>query len=233
MGVSKHVSILAALGIVAAIGTGGCKKNDEEAQTAGYQQGGQWGQPQQPGYQQQPGYGQQPGYQQQPQQGQQPAPAAGGQQPPATGQPGATPPASGQAGGQAQAIDPAAAAAAQPILNALAQSEAPGASPVGSPIAGNFQQGQQLEQQIQLDPQKCYTVVAAGLPPISEVNLQLVFATPIPNVAPVLAEDKDTGTQAVMGRNPNCIKPLIGAPAKVVLKVAGGSGIAAAQVYAK
>jgi len=241
MAASIKATILSTLGMVVAIGVCGCAK-DKEAETAGYQQGGQYGQ--QPGYGQQPygqqpGYGEQPGYGQQPAAGQQPAPAAGqpaaGQQPaPAAGQPGTAPPA-GQAGGQAQAIDPAAAAAAQPILNGLAQNEAPGARPVGGVLAGNFQEGQVLEQPLQLEPGKCYTVVAAGLPNISEVDVQIMLTTPIAGMAPVLAEDKDSGAQAVLGRKPNCFKWALamGAPAKVVLKARGGAGLAAAQVYAK
>ena len=73
------------------------------------------------------------------------------------------------------------------------------------------------------------------MPPVSEVNLQLVAVTRIPGMVPVLAQDGDSGSQAVLGRKPNCYKwPLpMGAPVKVILTVAGGSGIAAAQVYEK
>ena len=230
MSVSKNGLILPALGLAVAVATSGCKKNDEEAQTAGYQQGGQY--QQQPGYgQQQPGYGQQqPGYGQQPAPaGQQPAPAQTAQPAPAQTAPAA------QAGSPAQPIDPSAAAAAQPILNGLAQSEAPGAKPVGGVMAGNFQQGQVLESQVQMQPGKCYTVVAAGLPPVTEVDLQMVLTTPLAGMAPQLAVDKDTGAQAVIGRKPNCYKwaAPIGAPVKVIMTVTGGSGLAAAQVYEK
>ena len=228
MGVSTNAMILGTLSLVVAAAVTGCAK-DEEAETAGYQQGGQY--PPQQGYGQQPGYGQ-PGYGQQP--GQQPPP--GGQQPPPGGQqpaPGAAPAAG--AGGPAQALDPAAAAAAQPVLAALGQSEAPGAKPVGAVIAGNFQQGQTLESQLQVQPGKCYTVVAAGLPQVTEVDVQIVAVAPVAGMAPVLAEDKDSGAQAVLGRKPNCFKWAlpVGAPVKVILKVTGGSGMAAAQVYEK
>ena len=43
------------------------------------------------------------------------------------------------------------------------QNAVAGSKPVGSALAGNFQQGQFLESQIQLQPGKCYTVVASGL----------------------------------------------------------------------
>ena len=110
-----------------------------------------------------------------------------------------------------------------------------GAKPVGSAIVGNFQTGQTLEGQLQLQPGKCYTVVAAGVPPVTEVNLQLVAVMPIPGMVPILAQDSDQGPQAVVGKKPNCYKwPMpVGAPVKVILTVAGGSGIAAAQVYEK
>lgn len=139
-------------------------------------------------------------------------------------------------GPTAQQLDPAAGAAATAILGQLsAGAIQPGAKPVGSPIVGNFQQGQTLEGQLQLQPGKCYTVVGAGIPPISELNIQLIAVMPVPGMVPVLAQDSDAGPNAVLGRKPNCYKwPLpLGAPVKVVLTVAGGSGLAAAQVYEK
>jgi hypothetical protein len=140
-------------------------------------------------------------------------------------------------GAQATPIDPAAAAAVQPILNQLASSKAPaGAKPIGSVMAANFQTGQQLEAQVQMDPGKCYTVVGAGLPPaVTELNIQLIAVTPMAGMAPVLAVDNTTGAQAVLGEKPNCYKWAwpIPAPVKVVVSVAGGAGLAAAQLYAK
>jgi hypothetical protein len=139
-------------------------------------------------------------------------------------------------GASAQALDPAAGAIVQPILNELAKAQTvAGSKPIGSPLVGNFQTGQTLQGQIQLQPQKCYTVVATAMFPVTELNVQIVAATPIPNLAPVLATDSDTGPTAVLGRKPNCFKwqfPLP-TPAKVVLQVAAGSGLAAAQIYEK
>jgi hypothetical protein len=139
------------------------------------------------------------------------------------------------AGPNAQQLDPAAGAAATAILGQLANGAIqPGAKPLGSPLVGNFNQGQTLEGQLQLSPGKCYTVVGAGLPPVTELNIALVPTTMIPGLS-VLAQDADTGPQAVLGRKPNCYKwPFpVGAPVKVVVTVAGGSGLAAAQVYEK
>jgi hypothetical protein len=225
--------ILGVVGAVVLSGVVGCKKKDSDAQTAGYQQqpGGYQQQP--GGYQQQPGgYQQQPGgYQQQP--GGYPAGQPTGQP---TAQPTAAPTAAPAGGGQAQPVDPMLAGAATQVLNQMATQHAvAGSKPVGSALAGNFQQGQVLESQIQLQPGKCYTVVASGLPAVTEVNVKFVAVTPIPGSAMVLANDQDTGAQAVLGKKPNCYKNAfpMAVPVKMVLEVAGGSGIAAAQLYEK
>ena len=216
-----------------------CGGGQEEPQS-GFQAGQQYGQP---GYnQQQPGYGQ-PGqpqaYPQQPPPGYGQPPA--GQVPPGQAQPQqqqpppGAPPAQG-AGTPAQPMDPSAAAAAQPILNGLATTQAPeGAKPLGAPVVGNFAAGQNLTSDLQLQPGKCYTVVAAALPPISEVDVKFVAISPIPGSAMILAQDKDTGNQAVLGKKPNCYKNAmpIAVPVRMVLEVPAGQGIAAAQVYEK
>ncbi|HWA76884.1 MAG TPA: hypothetical protein VG937_31335 [Polyangiaceae bacterium] len=219
----------------------GCS-HDKQPETGGYQQGqvqygqqtaGQGGQavggqaPVAP-----PGYGQVP-----------PAPgttagASVGGASTVGGAPALPPTAAGATarGGGAQVVDPAAATVVQPVLNQLAKSfTVAGAKPVGSPLVGNFQTGQTLEGQVQLQPQKCYTIVATALAPVTELNLQLVATTPLPNLTPVLATDSETGPTAVIGKKPNCYRwpfPLP-APAKLVLQVAGGSGLAAVQVYEK
>ena len=113
--------------------------------------------------------------------------------------------------------------------------EAPGMSPEGGPFAGQFQEGQTLEQDITISPGKCYTIVAVGLG-IQELDMQLL-TQPVPQVPPVmLAQDATTGPQATIGgKASGCWKnptPL-GAPGKVVLKATKGAGIAAAQVYVK
>jgi hypothetical protein len=244
--------IAGAAGLFVVASVTGCGKSAEnqDAQTAGYQQGqpgqpgyGQpgYGQPGQPGYGQpgQPGYGQpaQPGYGQ---------PAQPGYGQPGYGQPATTgtapapapgpAPAAGGTTGPAQPLDPAAGTVIQPVLTQLASgSIVAGSKPLGSPMVGNFQQGQTLESNVQLSPGKCYTVVAAGLPTVTEVNVQIVAATPIPGMTPVLAADQDQGSQAVLGRKPNCYKnPFpMALPVKVVVTAAAGSGMVAAQVYEK
>jgi len=133
-------------------------------------------------------------------------------------------------------IDPSAAAAVQPVLSQLASTKAPaGAKPIGSVMAANFQTGQALEAQVQMEPGKCYTVVGAGVPPVTELDLKLVAITPMAGMAPILAVDNTTGLQAVLGEKPNCFKWAwpIAAPVKVVVTVTAGSGLAAAQLFGK
>jgi hypothetical protein len=190
-----------------------------------YQAGGQYPQGQYP-----PGqYGQppagQPGYQQPP-----PGQPAPGQ--PAPGQPAPGQPAPAAAGGQATPI--AALGPATPILTALAASEVQGMQPDGSAFAGQFQEGQTLEQPINIQPGKCYAVVAAGVG-IQEIDVQLV-AQPAPMIPPaVLAQDSSTGPTATLGGKGNCFKnPLpIGGPGKVIVRATRGAGIGAAQIYVK
>jgi hypothetical protein len=161
--------------------------------------------------------------------------AAGGV--PATAAAGA--PAAGGAatGSLPQRLDPAAAAALTPGFLELAKKEVQaGAKPVGEALVGNFGQGHALEIPIQLQPNKCYSVVAMGLPPVTEVAVELQLTTIIPGMAPVLAVDQETGATAVLGRKATCYKWMFGvlpAPAKVVVKVPGGSGLVAAQAYEK
>jgi len=191
---------------------------------------GQYGQPQ-PNYgQPQPGqYGQpQPNYGQPAQYGQ-PQPNYG--QPGQYGQPGGQPGA--PQGGPAQP-NPAAGMAAGAVLMPLAQSEAPGAQPDGSAFGGSFQEGQSLEQPINIQAGKCYTIIAAGMGP--QVEIQLV-AQPAPMFpATVLAQSQGAGPTAVIGgKAAGCFKnPLpFGGPAKIILKAARGAGMAGAQVFSK
>ena len=142
-----------------------------------------------------------------------------------------------QSGPVAQRLDASAAAAVQPILAGLVKDSVPaGAKPVGAALVGNFSQGQTLDMPIQLQPNKCYTVIATGLPPVTEVNVQLELTTVIPGMAPVLAVDQDTGATAVLGKKTACYRWTFGvipAPGKVVVQVARGSGLVAAQAYEK
>ena len=128
---------------------------------------------------------------------------------------------------------PAAAAVAQPILTGLAQNEVAGMQPDGPSFAGQFQQGQTLEQAFQIQPGKCYSVIGVGVG-ITELDVQIVLHQP-PLPPYVAAQDQGTGPQAVLGGKGQCFKnPLpVGGPAKVVMTATGGAGIGMAQVYSK
>jgi hypothetical protein len=133
-------------------------------------------------------------------------------------------------------LDPAVAAAVTPMLTQLGASQTvAGSKALGTAMIGNVGGAQVLEQQIMLQPNKCYSVVAAGMPPISELNVQLLAVTIVPGMAPVLAIDQDTGPSATLGKKPNCYKwalPLP-TPVKVVVSAAAGQGVAGAQVFEK
>jgi hypothetical protein len=160
--------------------------------------------------------------------------AAGGAAPYAAGAGAGT---AAPGGPVAQRLDAAAAAAVQPILAALVKDDVQaGAKPVGEALVGNFAQGQTLDMPIQLQPNKCYTVIATGLPPVTEVNVQLQLTTVIPGMSPVLAVDQDAGATAVLGKKSACYRwsfGVIPASGKVVVQVMGGSGLVAAQAYEK
>jgi hypothetical protein len=141
------------------------------------------------------------------------------------------------AGPVAQKLDATAGLAIKPILDQAAKDQTqPGAKPVGEMLVGNFGTGQTLETQILLQPNKCYTVVATALPPVTEVNVQLSLVTPLPGMAPVLAVDQDSGATAVLGKKATCYRWMFGtipATAKFVVQVTGGTGLVAAQAYEK
>ncbi|KYF78086.1 hypothetical protein BE17_37665 [Sorangium cellulosum] len=153
----------------------------------------------------------------------------------ATAVPTATATTTAPAGTAATPVPPVAAVAATPILQGMGTTEAPGMKADGGPFAGQFQEGQSLEQQINISPGKCYTVVGIGIG-VQELDIQLV-SQPAPALPPVvLAQDSTTGAAATLGgKASGCWKnPLpIGGPGKVILKATKGAGIAAAQVFSK
>jgi hypothetical protein len=152
--------------------------------------------------------------------------------PPATGLPGATPAASGS---PATPIAAGAAAVVTPVLQGLSTSEIPtGMQPDGQAFAAQFQEGQVFEQTINIQPNKCYSVVAASVG-VQELDIQLLFSAP-PLPPQVLAQDQSTGPNATLGgKAAGCFKnPFpIGGPGKVVVKATRGAGLAAAQIYVK
>ena len=229
----RSVNIIAGLSILTALSAASCGGNKEEAQTGYNQQGYQQQQPY-PQQQQQQQYPQQqqpyPQQQQPYPQQQQPYPQ---QQPTQQGTPQTPQTATPQTGapGAAQPVDASMAASVQPALVQLGRTQAPaGAKALGNMIVANFAQGQTFEQSIQLQANKCYTIVAAGLPGVNEVNIKLMM----PVIPSTLAQDNSTGPQATLGGNPTCWKNgPIPAPMRVILEVPSGQGIVAAQIYEK
>jgi hypothetical protein len=136
--------------------------------------------------------------------------------------------------GSATPIDPNLASAATVPLMAYALQEAPNMNREGGVIAGQFREGQTLEQPMQLAPNKCYTVLAVGVGP-QEVDISIVAVTPIPSTSPVLASDNTTGPNAALGGRGNCYRwqAPIGINAKYVVKSTRGLGLIAAQLYSK
>ena len=161
-------------------------------------------------------------------------PSATGTAPAGTPPPSGTAPAGGSSGGSATPIAPAAVSAATPVLTAMAASEVQGMQPDGGAFAGQFQEGQTLEQPFNIQPGKCYSVVGVSVG-IQELDIQIA-AQPVPNLPPtVLAQDNSSGPNATLGGKGSCFKnPLpVGGPAKVIVKASKGSGMALAQIYVK
>ncbi|MFO0665622.1 MAG: hypothetical protein U0174_16825 [Polyangiaceae bacterium] len=150
-----------------------------------------------------------------------------------------TPPAAGGQGGTAQAVDPSIAAGASMALQGLANTEAAGAAKEGNPVAGNFQQGQTIEQTFTMQPGKCYTVVASSIG-IQQLDITASLITPIPGMAAQFGQATGkpgmTGSQAVLGSKANCLKLALipmAVQAKFTITASKGGGLAVAQLYAK
>lgn len=137
------------------------------------------------------------------------------------------------AGSPAQALDPNAAQVATAALALVANTEAPGMAKEGATIAGMFQEGQVLEAPFTFQPGKCYTLVGAGAGP--QVELEMMYTTPVPGFAPSIGTSGAAAPQAAIGGKGNCLRPLSPLPtqAKFVLRARKGSGLAAAQLYVK
>ena len=138
-------------------------------------------------------------------------------------------PQQGAAGGSAT---PIAAGMLTPAITLLAQGEVQGSQAEGGSFAGNFQEGQTLEQPLTLNPGKCYTVVGAST--LQQLDLSIVVHQP-PFPPAVVSQSNTQGPQAVLGGKGSCWKNLspIPIPAKVIVKATRGAGMAAAQVYSK
>jgi hypothetical protein len=131
-------------------------------------------------------------------------------------------------------IAPALAQAAQAVLNEVAKTEAPpGAKPLGMPSVALLGTGQTSETALSMAPGKCYTIISVGLPPVNEIDVQLLPQTTVPGLQAVMAQDNMVGPRAIVGKAPNCFKwpLLIAGAARVVTSVGSGQGLVATQVY--
>ncbi len=131
---------------------------------------------------------------------------------------------------KASPVDITMATQAAPIIQYLASSHLPSrARPLGAPFAAQFAQGQVLEQRVQMNEGKCYTVVAVALPPVTELDIELFEE----GGEEPLAKDLTRGPQAVLGSRDTCFRPPKTGSYQLVLTVRSGQGVAAAQVFLK
>jgi hypothetical protein len=132
--------------------------------------------------------------------------------------------------------DAATAAAVRLALQPRAANEAKGMKEDGNAIGGMLAEGGALTQEFTLMPGKCYTILGQGLPPVAELDMQLLAKPLMPSLPPaVLAADQTQGPSASIGSGKNCYKnPFpVAAPVILTLKAAKGGGPAGAQVYSK
>jgi hypothetical protein len=152
---------------------------------------------------------------------------------PAAPQPAAAtpPPAAAPSG-----ADAATAAMVSAALHPRAANEARGMKEDGPAIGGMLQEGGTLTQEFMLLPGKCYTILAQGLPPIAELDMQLAAKPLLPNLPlAVLAADSTTGPSSSIAPGAKCYKNpfFVAAPVILTVKATRGSGPAGAQVYSK
>jgi len=135
--------------------------------------------------------------------------------------------------GPATPLDPNLAGVATAPLLGFAQQEAPGMARDGATVAGNFREGQTLEQPFQMLPNKCYTVLAVGAG-VTQIDLAIVAVTPLPQASGVLAQATGGNSASLRGRG-NCFRwdlP-VGIHAKYVIRATRGQGLVAGQLYSK
>ena len=133
-------------------------------------------------------------------------------------------------------LNPAAAVVATGPLAVLASQQMRGMSPATPVIAGQFKQGQYLEQTFQMQNGKCYSAAVVGVG-ITTMKIQFVALQPIPGVQnPVLSEVTGSGQQLTLGNSSKCGHRWslpVGINAKVVYTAVQGGGTAAGRVYFK
>lgn len=130
-------------------------------------------------------------------------------------------------------LGPAAAVAdpAEAGLRAAALRYAPGMSPDGQVAKGNLSEGGHVGFIVNMEPTKCYAIVAYGVG-VTDLDVNLL-APPLYNF--LAGQDGMAGPTAVIGASPKPMCPLIPmtVPYKVDLHAKKGGGAVAAQLYSK
>jgi len=144
---------------------------------------------------------------------------------------------------QAGPCDPVQSLAMSTSLQARAPGEAPGMQPEGQATCGVVPEGQSVTSApFMLMQGYCYTFLGQSLPPVTEVDIQLVpdVSAGLPPALATMANqpllvDTETGDKAAMGAKQACYQwpwpfPLQG---KLIVTARAGSGPVAAQVFRK
>lgn len=136
--------------------------------------------------------------------------------------------------GAPQALDMVTQQTLEAGIKARAPKQARYMKKEGTLFGGVVQQGGQVEQQIMINPHKCYAVLAQGGPGVTDVEIQItakpMAGLPLPSA--VIAVDSTTGPESAVTP---CWKNAfpVAFPATVIVKASGGAGALAAQVYVK
>lgn len=135
-------------------------------------------------------------------------------------------------------IDPVAAEAQKlaegPLAEAAAR-EAPEMQLAGDLIAGKLAPGVFVEQEIRLEPGRCYTLVAVGGDGITELDAEIARMNPVRGKGDTIAADTATGTTAVIGGGGTCFAFDGKSPtaARFILRARAGRGVAVSQLYVR
>lgn len=116
-------------------------------------------------------------------------------------------------------------------LRAAAAKYAPGMSADGQIAKGNLAEGGHVDFVVNMDPSKCYTIVAYGAG-VTDLDVNLL-APPFYNV--LAGQDGMAGPTAIIGAalKPMCPIIPVAVPYKIDLHAKKGGGQVAAQLYSK
>lgn len=134
-------------------------------------------------------------------------------------------------------IDPVAADAQKlaegPLAEAAAR-EAPDMQLAGDLIAGKLAPGVFVEQEIRLEPGRCYTLVAVGDDGITELDAEISRMNPVRGKGDTIAADTSTGPTAIIGGG-TCFTFDGKTPtaARFILRARAGTGVAVSQLYVR